>query len=302
MLIVVTGAQGFLGRQVVHRLSAEGRRVLAVDRRPVVLAQAVPGVQYHVSDLRDPGTLIPPECEPVGPFTLVHLAWDLRLRETSYGVQSEQVTALAGLLDAWRGKGLEYVIAPGSAQEYGARGGVLAEDDLPSEPLSPYGWAKRATYEMASSWSRQHGVGLLWLRPFIIYGPGQAGSMLVPYAVRQAQEGQHAEFTDGLQVRDFVYVDDVVEAVRRGVEQRPAGPLALNLGSGDPVRVRDLLHAIAEHFGAGGRFVFGARPRRSSEPEVQVADCARAASALGWRPAIGWREGIRRLCAEAARG
>ncbi len=298
MRIVVTGAQGFLGRHLVRRLAAEGRHVLAVDRRPAALAQSIPGVQYHVSDLVDPATLIPPECEPVGPFVLVHLAWDLRQRETSYRVQSEQVSALAGLLDAWRDRGLTYVIAPGSAQEFGARGGVMDEEALPLEPLSPYGWAKRATFEMAGSWSRQCGIGLLWLRPFIIYGPGQAGSMLVPYAIRQAQEGQRAEFSDGLQVRDFVYVDDVVDAIARGLERPVAGPVALNLGSRDPVRARDLLQAIADHFRAGDRFVFGARPRRSAEPDEQIADCSRAEQVLGWRPAIGWREGIRRACEE----
>lgn len=301
MLIVVTGAQGFLGRHVVAMLAREGYRVLAVDRRPVVLAQALPGVKYHVSDLSDPGTLIPPDCEPVGPFALVHLAWDLRQRETSYRIQSEQVSALAGLLDHWRGKGLSYVVAPGSAQEFGARGGILNEDSLPEEPLSPYGWAKRAAYEMASSWSRQSGVGLLWLRPFIIYGPGQAGSMLVPYAVRQAQEGQRAEFTDGLQVRDFLYVDDVVEAIRLGLAKQPPGPVALNLGSRDPVRARDLLQAVADHFQAGAKFSFGARPRRLAEPDEQVADCRLAEQVLGWKPHIGWREGIRRVCEEAGR-
>lgn len=296
MLIVVTGARGFLGHHVVARLAAEGHRVLAVDRRPVIQAEAMPSVQSHTSDLSDPSTLIPPDCEPIEPFVLIHLAWDLRQRETSYRIQAEQTLPLAGLLDYWRGNGLSYVIAPGSAQEFGARGGVLGEDALPEEPLSPYGWAKRATYEMASSWARQSGVGFLWLRPFIIYGVGQGGSMLVPYAVRQAQAGQRAEFTDGLQVRDFVYVDDVVEAIALGVAQQPKGPIALNLGSRDPVRLRDLLQTVADHLDAGDRFGFGVRPRRTAEPDVQVADCTRAEQVLGWVPKVGWREGILRIC------
>ena len=300
-LVVVTGSQGFLGQRVVESLVRAGHRVLAVDRRPVVLAQAQPGVRYHVSDLVDPSTLIPPECEPVGPFSLVHLAWDLRLRETSYRVQSEQVTCLAGLLDAWTGRGLSYVIAPGSAQEYGARGGVLAEDDGPLEPLSPYGWAKRALYELASSWSRQSGVGLLWLRPFIIYGPGQAGSLLLPYAIRQACAGEPADFSDGLQTRDFTYVDDVAAAIVRGLEKRLPGSTAINLGSGDPVQIREVLQAVADYFKVGDRFRFGVRPRRIADPDVQVADIRLAAERLGWKPAVGWREGVRRTCEEAGR-
>lgn len=300
MLIVVTGAQGFLGRHVVARLAGDGHRVLAVDRR-AAFGPAMPGVQNHISDLVDPGTLIPPDCEPVGRFLLIHLAWDLRLRESSYTVQSQQVTTLAGLLDAWTARGLQYLIAPGSAQEFGARGGEIGDDEAPIEPLSPYGWAKRAAFEMAESWSRNTGRGLLWLRPFIVYGPGQAGSMLVPYALRQALAKERAEFSEGTQVRDFVYVDDVVDAVARGVAQQPAGAHAVNLGSRDPVRICDLLREIGRHFGVESLFDFGAKPRRIGEPDVQVARIGRAAELLGWKPSVGWREGVRRLC-EASRG
>jgi nucleoside-diphosphate-sugar epimerase len=301
MRIVITGARGFLGHHLVAALSRSGASVLAVDRRPVEPTPPMRGVVQHVSDLSDPATLIPPEVEPVGKFILVHLAWDLRERETSYRLQSEQVTCLAGLLDVWTKRGLSYVISPGSAQEFGARGGVLDAGCLPIEPLSPYGWAKRAVYEMASSWSRQSGVGLLWLRPFIIYGPGQAGSLLIPYAVRQAMSGETAEFSDGLQTRDFIYVDDVVSAIQRGIEIRPAGPQSVNLGSGDPARIRDVLQEIANHFHAGDRFCYGVRSRRAADPDVQVADLRQAAEMLNWKPLVGWREGVRRVC-EAAGG
>ncbi len=300
-LVVVTGSQGFLGRRVVAALVASGCRVLAVDRCPVPLDQAQPGVICHVADLADPATLLPPECLHERSFALIHLAWDLRLRETSYRVQSEQVTCLAGLLDTWTGRGLSYVISPGSAQEFGSRGGVLGACDQPVEPLSPYGWAKRALFELASSWSRQSGVGLLWLRPFIIYGPGQAGSLLLPYAIRQAAAGEVAEFSDGLQTRDFIYVDDVASAIFKGLERRLPGPNAINLGSGDPVQIREVLQAVADHFKAGDRFRFGVRPRRVADPDVQVADIRLAADQLGWRPTVGWREGVRRTCEAAGR-
>lgn len=295
MLIVITGAQGFLGRHLVARLARDGHSILAVDRRPVI-EDPVPGVQIHVTNLEDPATLIPPECEPVGEFVLIHLAWDLRSRETSYKVQSEQVTCLAGLLDHWKDRGLRYVVAPGSAQEYGGCGGVIGEDAVPLEPLSPYGWAKRSAYNMAASWSRSAGVGLLWLRPFIVYGPGQAGSMLIPYAVRQAQAKAPAQFSDGLQERDFVYIDDVVEAFALGVASQPDGVNVCNLGCGVPVRARELLEAIGRELGALDRFEFGKRPRRTNEPDTQVANIEAAKRVLGWSPKVDWQEGVRRVC------
>lgn len=297
MLIVITGAQGFLGRHVVARLAAEGHNILAVDRRPSV-ETPIKGVQYHVSDLIDPATLIPPECEPVGEIILIHLAWDLRSRETSYKVQSEQVTLLAGLLDTWTNRGLKYVVVPGSAQEYGGRGGVIREDDLPVEPLSPYGWAKRSAYEMTASWARQSGVGLLWLRPFIIYGPGQAGSMLVPYAVRQGHLKLPAQFSDGLQHRDFVYVDDVVDAISAGCSKLLPGVNVINLGCGVSVKIRDVLEWIGKEMNALNGFAFGKRTRRSNEPDEQIADIIKAEKVLGWKPKVDWQTGMAKIINE----
>ncbi|HMP90919.1 MAG TPA: NAD(P)-dependent oxidoreductase [Kiritimatiellia bacterium] len=296
MLYVVTGAQGFLGRHVVARLAGEGHAILAVDRRPSI-ETPIDGVQYHVSDLSDPMTLIPPECEPVGEFMLIHLAWDLRSRETSYRVQSEQVSLLAGLLDAWTGRGLKYVISPGSAQEYGGCGGAIDEDAVPIEPLSPYGWAKRAAYEMTASWARRSEIGLLWLRPFIVYGPGQAGSMLIPYAVRQAQAKAPAQFSDCLQKRDFVFVDDVVEAFALGVRKQLPGVNVCNLGCGEAIRARDIIEEIGRELGNIEKFEFGRRPRRTNEPDIQIANFERARAVLGWTPKVYWREGIKRTCA-----
>lgn len=294
MLVVVTGAQGFLGRHLVPRLAAEGHQVVAVDRVPAPIV--IQGVVNHIADLADPTALIPSDRKLGQPFILIHLAWNIKQRDAGYHVQAEQIALFAGLLDYWRERGLAYLIAPGSAQEFGARSGVLDEDALPEDPVSPYGWAKRAAYAMACSWSLQNDIGLSWLRPFIIYGEGQRGDLLVPYAVHQASTGQRAEFTDGKQIRDFVHVSDVVEAFVLAVAKRPKGQVALNLGSGDSASAREVLQSVADYFNAEDRFVFGARPRRQTDPEMQVADCSRAEQVLGWTPKMGWREGIQRVC------
>lgn len=295
MLIVVTGAQGFLGSHLVRRLAGEGYSVLAVDRRPQI-DYPVDDVIYHVWDSSDPTSLIPTECEPIGDFMLIHLAWDLRNRESSYRNQADQVSCLAGILDGWSSRGLRQVIVPGSAQEYGGRGGVVKEDDSAVEPLYPYGWAKRATREMASSWAQRTHAGLLWLRPFIVYGPGQAGSMLIPYAIRQARAKLAAQFSDCLQERDFVHVDDVIEAIVLGIQRQLPGIHVCNIGCGKPVRARDVIEHIGREFGSLEKFEFGVRERRLNEPNTQVADISSAKKLLDWSPRIMWEEGINRLC------
>src|SRR5262249_60407589 len=121
-------------------------------------------------------------------------------------------------------------------------------------------------------------------------------------ALRQARVGAAAQFSDGTQQRDFVYIDDVVEAFHVALRLRPAGFEAINLGSGTPIRVRDVLEYLGQLLGAGDRFQFGARPRRAGEPGVQVADPSRAAAVLGWSARVPWREGGEQVAAWGRRG
>lgn len=292
--LVVTGAEGFLGRRVVAALSAAGRRVVAVDRIPHS-GSILPGVTYHQADLSESAHLLPASLPEGSSFHLLHLAWDMR-RFQGYGIQVEQIRQFAQLLDCWTGRGLRGAIVMGSAEEFGGRGGVIRDDDPSSMPLSPYGWAKRAARELACSWSLREGLPATWLRPFIIYGPGQRGDMLIPFAVECGRAGKKAQFTDGLQKRDFVYIDDVVAAIVLAVEQKHVGFEAFNLGYGEPVLVADVLKGIARHFHGEALFELGARPRRPGEPDMQVADITKARTHLGWTPQVSWTEGLRRVC------
>jgi nucleoside-diphosphate-sugar epimerase len=299
MLCVVTGAQGFIGRRVVLRLSECGFRVAAVDLATAHEA-VIPNVHYRRTDLSDPRTLLPPEMEPREEFVLIHLAWEM-VRGDQYQPQAASVSCLASLLDEWAGKGLVHAVVFGSSEEYGSLSGRIREQDRPALPLSPYGWGKRAAYLMAASWGANHSIPVLWFRPFVIYGPGQSGTMLIPYAVGQALNGMPAQFSDGLQERDFVYVDDVVEAILLAVQKRPGGVQTVNLGCGEGVRIRDVVTELAQLFGAEELFRLGARQRRIQEPDIRIAEIARARDLLGWQPKVRWREGLRRLFESTAR-
>lgn len=291
--IVLTGASGFVGRHVLPLLAEPGRSVLAVDC--VEPAQALPaGIAFHRSDLSDPADLIPPEIDVGAGFTLIHLAWDMR-RGGTFAPQLEQTRLLAGLLDYWTERGLGKLVAMGSAEEYGARAGIIHETDPPLMPLSPYGLAKHSAWLLSSAWARRMERAVFWLRPFVVYGAGQRGDMLLPYAIAQARAKRPAEFTDGLQERDVVYVTDVADAITAAAMSELKGAHVLNLGCGRPVAVRDMLMEIAQLLDAVDYFKLGARPRRMGEPDRQVADSGVARDLLGWTPTVDWREGIGRM-------
>jgi len=295
MNFVVTGSEGFLGRHVVARLVADGCSVIAVDRM-AHLAPSIPHVTYHQSDLGVAAQLLPGSTVAESPFTLVHLAWDMR-RHDGYAIQAEQIKQFAQLLDHWATRGLCRIIAMGSAEEYGHRSGIISEADQPEFPLSPYGWAKRSARDLAETWSLQSGIPCVWLRPFIMYGPGQRGDMLIPSAIEAARTKQKTKFTDGKQRRDFVYIDDVVNAVILSLQKKLTGFLEFNLGRGEEIPVAHVLMTIARQFDADSLFELGARARRPGEPDIQIADAKRAREVLGWEAYTSCMEGIKRLCA-----
>jgi len=292
-VVVVTGAEGFLGRQVVARLAAKNHEVVAVDRIPRA-GPPLPGVTYHQADLSDAMTLLPASLTNEQPFTLVHLAWDMR-RHQGYAIQAEQVRQFAGMLDAWTGKGLARLVAMGSAEEYGGCEGIIREDSAPVLPLSPYGWAKRSAHDLAVSWCLKTDVPVMWLRPFIIYGPGQSGDMMIPYAIDCAVHKRDAKFTDGRQLRDFVFIDDVVEAITLSVTASSSGFHICNIAGGKPVVVADVLTRIARHYKAESSFHLGAKPRRPGEPNMQVAEVSNAMELLGWSARTDMHSGLDRI-------
>jgi nucleoside-diphosphate-sugar epimerase len=291
--VIITGACGFIGRHLLPLLSGTELPIIAVDRE--MARDSLPdNIRFHRSDLSDPANLIPSDLDLSDAFCLIHLAWDMR-RGTDFGPQAEQVRLLAGLLDYWTGKGLQRFVGLGSAEEYGRRSGLIHEYDPPIEPLSPYGWAKRSAGMLARSWGERHRLPVVWLRPFIAYGPGQQGDMMLPYAIAKAKTREVATFSDGLQERDFVHVQDLARAIMAAIARPASGVHTINIGTGIPTPIRDVLMEVAKQTGTESLFQIGARPRRPGESERQVADIGIARDVLGWQAEVEWGDGVGRM-------
>lgn len=289
MRIVITGAQGFVGTKLVAQLVKENFDIIAVSKNPPP-DKPLASVVYHQADLSNPADLLPKQLKKQK-FILVHLAWKTT-RDNLFQTQAAHVTYLAGLLDYWKDKGLSYVIAIGSAEEYGQKTGILNEEMGSSGYFSPYGWAKQAAYVLTKTWSQQNDISGIWFRPFTIYGVGQTGQMLIPYAINQAISKKLAKFGDGLQERDFIHVDDVISALLAGIFKRPKGFYTINLGTGQPTQVKKVIESIAEEFHVKPLFKLGAIPKQKNSPSVQVADNTKAKELLDWKPTISVKKGL----------
>jgi polyisoprenyl-phosphate glycosyltransferase len=301
--VLVTGAGGFCGAAIADALAASGDDVVATmrpgGRRPPA------GLAVAAWDLHDPAAADALVRE-VRPHVCVHAA--------AAGARSRcddvdellrvNVTATAALTAALAAHGALRLVTLGSSSEYGTPAGSMTEDVVPA-PDDCYGVSKLAGGLIARTIARVGGPEFVHLRLFSVYGPGEDADRLVPRVLRAVAERQPIDLTPGEQARDFIYVDDMVEAVALATARPGIDGAMLNVGTGVETTVRKLAETACAIAGADPALLrFGAQPYRRGERFRWVADPRRAEAVLGFRArtelADGLRQTLAALPAEAA--
>jgi dTDP-6-deoxy-L-talose 4-dehydrogenase (NAD+) len=265
--VLVTGATGFVGRQVCRALRQEPGVDLAVVVRPGKINQAVAAQVWVSEDLfREPVERWQQWCEGID--TLIHLAW---YAEPGLYLQSPRnLDCLQGSLAMAQGAvaaGVRRLVGIGTCFEYDLSGGVLSVH-TPLNPVTLYAAAKASTYLTLSQYCAQAGVEFAWCRLFYLYGEGEDPRRFVPYLRSQLAAGEPALLTSGRQIRDYLDVavagDYIVKAALGSVQG------ALNICSGIPITVRQLAEQIAQEYGRLDLLRFGARPENLVDPPCVV--------------------------------
>lgn len=296
MHTLVTGGAGFIGSNLVDRLLADGHTVDVVDDlssgRLDNLAEAREVAQGRVSfnriDVRDEG--IAALFAHREPEIVFHLAAQIDVRVSVADPRLDaDVNIMGGLnvIEAARACGARKVVFASSG---GTIYGQVDDAELPvSEahpqiPLSPYGVAKKAVGDYLVAYRELHGLEFTALALANVYGPrqdphGEAGVVAI-FADRLLAGEPCRIYGDGSQTRDYVYVDDVVDAFARAVDR--AGGLLCNIGTGTETSVVELYETMAAAAGVEARPDFA--PARLGEVARSSLDASRAALHLGWEP------------------
>jgi len=291
--ILVTGATGFIGSQVVRELVKRGHRVkasrLSVDDTSRV-ADVVDAVDWVTLDLMVASRKeLAALCDSVD--ACVHAAWYVEPGRYVHALENiEWVAVSMRLLEALADAGCKRAAYIGTCFEYDHQYGYLSES-TPTAPWTLYGTAKLSTSLMGGQLARDRDVAFSWLRLFYQYGPHEYNQRLVPYVIQSLLRGEEAEIGSGEEIRDFLHVADVGAAIADVVLSDCVG--AVNVGSGQPVRVRDLVSEIARQLDLQERVRFGVRPDSPSTPPFICANNLRLVSEVGWRPRYTLADGLR---------
>lgn len=290
MRVVISGGGGFIGSRIVRRFVHEGWDVVAV-LRPGSGRSRIVGVEDRIeiieADLLGDVHILEPVSR--GADVFVHAAWDTKPgRYLGASSNVDYAVAGVGLLGMLDRCGRRKFIGLGSCQEYAPSKVPLAED-APLAPRVPYAKAKAGLGLIVETYSETKRPAAAWLRIFSVYGPGENEERLVPYVIRRLWANEPADITSGNQVRDYLHVDDVASAVFHVAVSDVSG--AVNVGSGRPVRVRQVVEEVVTLLEREDLVRFGGRRSHPGELPFEVAD-NRKLLTTGWEQRFTLREGL----------
>jgi nucleoside-diphosphate-sugar epimerase len=279
--VLVTGADGFVGRHALGPLVAAGLEVHGLSRRP----QPTGGpVVWHRADLLDQAATAKVMAR-VLPTDLLHLAW-----ETTHGRfwtdprNLDWTAASLHLLRAFAEAGGRRIVLAGTCAEYDwtLAGEAPWAEDRPTAPATLYGAAKHALHGLAAAFAREAGLALAWGRIFLVTGPGEAPARLVPSLAASLVAGEPARTGPGNKLRDLMDTRDAGAAFAHLVTADLIGPV--NVCTGVPVAIGEVARRLADLAGRPDLAAPGGLPARPGDPAFMVGSAARLA-ASGFRPA-----------------
>jgi dTDP-6-deoxy-L-talose 4-dehydrogenase (NAD+) len=269
-ITLLTGATGFIGRQVLRALGEKGVRVRVVVRN---------GKQSQLATLDGIETVVTtPDlfaqdadwwanvCKDID--TVIHVAW--YAEPGKYLQSAKNLDCLTGTLQLAKGAAQSRVrrfIGIGTCFEYDLTGGMLSVD-TPLRPLTPYAGAKAAAFMALSQWLPQQDVEFAWCRLFYLHGEGEDARRLVPYLRTKFIAGEPAELTSGKQIRDFLDVREAGQMIAEAALSNQQG--TMNICSGIPITVRQLAEKIADEYGRRDLLKFGTRQDNLVDPPCVV--------------------------------
>ncbi|MCH9694529.1 MAG: NAD(P)-dependent oxidoreductase [Gammaproteobacteria bacterium] len=276
--VLLTGAGGYVGRYMIDRLAERGFEVHGVTQQ---VREADSRLTWHVVDLFDDAATSA-LCADVSATHLIHLAWETepgQFWESENNALWQQ--ASESLLESFVRCGGRRAVLAGTCAEYDWSDGHCVAGDTALRAQSAYSRSKLAFRDSALALAEQSDLRVAWARVFFSFGPHERKRRLVPAVTLALLAGERASCTDGEQLRDFMYVPDVADAMTAVADSDFEGDI--NIAHGEATTIKHLVELIAARLDAIERVDFGAFPRPVNDPPRITADVSDLES-IGWAP------------------
>jgi UDP-glucose 4-epimerase len=305
MRCLVTGGAGFIGAALTDRLVRDGHHVRVLDDLSAGdPARIHPNALFTRGDVRDRPklwTLLQ------GVDCVFHLAARVSVQESVLYPREYNDVNVGGtvsLVEAIRDVGVKRVVFASSATVYGPQKVQPVREDCWPHPLVPYAVSKLAAEYYIFALGELNNIETVALRIFNAYGPGQrvppAHAPVVPLFVKNVlSSASVVVHGDGSQTRDFIYIDDVVDALIAAAAAPGVNRMILNVGSGSETSIQQLIATVSQVTRRRPDVI--TNPQQSGGSDRLVADLTRARQLLGYQPKVSLKEGLRRLLAEDPR-
>jgi len=291
--IIVTGGSGFLGKHLCRRLLKEGHQVRNIDLRPN------DELETQIADVRDTDAIH----RLINQVDCVfHLASLIEAGESVKNPQAfidTNITGTLNVLEAMKANQVPLLIFSSSAAIYGEPHRVPIQEDDRSLPINPYGMTKLAMEGLLSSYVKAHGLTGVALRYFNLYGPEEhhiPETHAIPRFIEQIKNDQEVTvWGDGGHQRDYVYIDDIVEAHVQALNYAQANPHHyhyFNLSTEKPASVLDIIHNLEQVMGKTANIAH--HTDRPGDPRELWASADKAHQFLGWQAQVNLPEGLKK--------
>jgi UDP-glucuronate 4-epimerase len=295
MRAMVTGCAGFIGSHLTERLLADGDSVLGIDRfsptydtsrrRSVISGITSPSFEFIEGDINDID-LLPYVADADVVF---HLAARPGVRASWIDFENASRSNILGtqrVLDAVAASPSTRMVFASSSSVYGSATSFPTLETFPLMPISPYGVTKAACEALIGAYSSQIGLNVVSLRYFTVYGPRQRSDMAFTKWIRAGMRGESLSiYGDGSAIREFTYVDDIVDATIAASQANVSGHEAVNIAGGSPASVSEALRIIGRELGV--ELSLDYQGKAKGDPDRTGGSIDRMVELTGWMPT--WR-------------
>lgn len=285
--VLITGGTGFIGRNVVNQLLKKEYEVHSLVFPPFAPEQD--GLFQYEMNLMD--TKAVDEFLKEHKFeNLIHLAWYVGKGCQTSTINLDWVTVSLNLLKSFQENGGKKVLYTGSVSEYDYKYGYMTEDFTPLNNEYLYGKSKAALYSMVKEFCTLTKLDFKWARLFNVYGPNERDARLMPSVIISMLKGEDVKVSTCEKYQDYLHVEDIAAGIISLFESDVQN--AVNICSGEPIKLRTIVEKIAELTDFKGNILWGAVPTYFEEPLV-VGNNLKLKNEVGFIPKYSLDEGLK---------